>query len=92
VIGSASDMVGVWIEPVSAQLMMILFAMVIALLVAIIGRPAAVLLARRAVSYPAFYLTATIIAGQLHAAPSFPGASVPAKAVIFRRWSGIAPH
>jgi hypothetical protein len=26
VIGSASDMVGVWIEPVIAQLMMILFA------------------------------------------------------------------
>jgi hypothetical protein len=28
VIGSASDIVGVWIEPVIAQLMMILFAMV----------------------------------------------------------------
>jgi hypothetical protein len=28
VIGNASDMVGVWIEPVIAQLMMILFAMV----------------------------------------------------------------
>jgi hypothetical protein len=26
VIGSASDMVGVWIEPVTAQLIMILFA------------------------------------------------------------------
>jgi hypothetical protein len=29
VIGSASDMVGVWIEPVIAQLMMILFAIVV---------------------------------------------------------------
>jgi hypothetical protein len=28
VIGNASDMVGVWIDPVIAQLMMILFAMV----------------------------------------------------------------
>jgi hypothetical protein len=30
VIGSASDIVGVWIEPVIAQLMMILLAMVAA--------------------------------------------------------------
>jgi len=29
VIGSASDMVGVWIDPVIAQLMMVLFAMVV---------------------------------------------------------------
>jgi hypothetical protein len=35
VIGSASDIVGVWIEPVSAQLMMILFAMVVSLLLAV---------------------------------------------------------
>jgi hypothetical protein len=32
VIGSASDMVGVWIEPVTAQLMMILLAISFAFL------------------------------------------------------------
>jgi hypothetical protein len=47
VIGSASDIVGVWIEPVMAQLMMILFAMDKSLPLAI--------------SYLAFHPTATTI-------------------------------